>query len=133
MLNNSIMEFPSTANSNTKENQIAKGQIWIARLTGEGHIQSNIRPIIVYQNNMASKYSSIITIVPLSSKINKVLPTHVFLSKSLGLNMNSIALCEQIQTINKSQLIEFTGVTLSNEYMRKIFNGILIQLGEKIN
>ena len=46
-------------------------------------VQGGVRPVIVVSNNKANTYSSVITVVPLTSRIYKkrYLPTHVFISK----------------------------------------------------
>ena len=46
----------------------------------QGSIQGSMRPVVVVSNNMANKHSTVITVVPLSTKINKKrnLLTHVF-------------------------------------------------------
>ena len=44
-------------------------------------VQGGVRPVIVVSNNKANTYSSVITVVPLTSRIYKkrYLPTHVFM------------------------------------------------------
>lgn len=37
----------------------------------QGSIQGSMRPVVVVSNNMANKHSTVITVVPLSTKINK--------------------------------------------------------------
>jgi mRNA interferase MazF len=67
--------------------------------------------------------------VPLTAKNKRMLPTHVILNKSTGLNKESTALCEQIITIDKSQLQTNIGVKLNDYYMQQIENSLMIQLG----
>lgn len=68
---------------------------------------------MVVSNNRANRHSTVITILPLSTKINKKqnLPTHVFVSvyKSEGLEQHSIALCEQITALDQGRIIEKMG------------------------
>lgn len=79
----------------------------------QGSIQGSMRPVVVVSNNMANKHSTVITVVPLSTKINKKrnLPTHVFVSayKSEGLEQHSIALCEQVTALDYGRIIENMG------------------------
>ena len=67
----------------------------------QGSIQGSMRPVVVVSNNMANKHSTVITVVPLSTKINKKrnLPTHVFVSayKSEGLEQPLI-MAESLRT-----------------------------------
>ena len=37
----------------------------------QGSIQGSMRPVVVVSNNMANRHSTVITVVPLSAKINK--------------------------------------------------------------
>lgn len=79
----------------------------------QGSIQGSMRPVVVVSNNMANKHSTVITVVPLSTKINKKrnLPTHVFVSayKSEGLEQHSNALCEQVTALDYGRIIENMG------------------------
>lgn len=79
----------------------------------QGSVQGGTRPVIVISNNRANKYSTVITVVPLSSHISKKrnLPTHVFVSayRSTGLNVHSMALCEQVMSVDKVQIIGYIG------------------------
>ena len=64
-------------------------------------VQGGVRPVIVVSNNKANTYSSVITVVPLTSRIYKkrYLPTHVFISKydMTGIRKGSLALAEQVE------------------------------------
>lgn len=69
----------------------------------EGSIQGGLRPVVVISNNQANKFSPVVTVVPLSTKIKKKrnLPTHVFVpvNESNGLGVHSIALGEQVTSM----------------------------------
>ena len=131
MLAKTVTSFPS--NSAVNETELRKGQIWYAKLSGMGSVQNATRPVLVFQNDMASRHSPCVLILPISSKTNKrSLPTHVFLDKNVGLSVDSVVLCEQITTIDKTQLINFTGITLDKAKMMEVLKGIMIQLGVSI-
>ena len=53
--------------------KIRRGDILYVDMGGqyEGSMQGGMRPVIVVSNNMANKHSTVITVVPLSTKINK--------------------------------------------------------------
>ena len=93
------------------------------------HIQGGTRPVIIMSNNTANKYSPVVTIAPLTSQTRKrLLPTHVTLFAE-GLTTVSIVLCEQLTTIDKSQLIRRVG-TVSNPADRAALNRALaVQFG----
>ena len=93
------------------ENPVRKFDIWMVELpamTGS-HVQSGIRPVIVASNDMANKHSPIITVIPLTTNLAHVdIPPHTVLH-SRFLRCPSMALCEQIMTIDKSRLINRMG------------------------
>ena len=76
-------------------------------------VQGGVRPVIVVSNNKANTYSSVITVVPLTSRIYKkrYLPTHVFISKydMTGIRKGSLALAEQVMSISTKCIIEKCG------------------------
>lgn len=98
----------------------------------QGSIQGSMRPVVVVSNNMANKHSTVITVVPLSTKINKKrnLPTHVFVSayKSEGLEQHSIALCEQVTALDYSRIIENMG-KVDKDTLARITEAVQVQVG----
>lgn len=112
-----------------KENiKIKRGDVWVADLRGNiGSEQGEVRPVVVVQNNVGNRFSPTVTIVPLTSKLKTNLPTHVLIN-DLFLTSPSIALVEQIRTIDKSRLMKHLG-TLNTNIMNKIDKAIAIQMG----
>lgn len=95
--------------------------------------QKGCRPCIIVQNNTGNKFSSLITIIPLTSKIKRLMPTHVVLSLESGLLHESIALAEQLKSVSKRRLF-FNEVPIKvgqvPEYlMSKIDTALEKQLG----
>lgn len=95
--------------------------------------QCGIRPVVVVSNNKANAYSPVITVVPLTCKIHKkrFLPTHVYIpvTAGYGLSCRSLALAEQVEAIDKNQLLEKKGYIVSDDIMGKITKAIQIQIG----
>lgn len=95
--------------------------------------QSGIRPVVVVSNNKANQHSPVITVVPLTSKINKkrFLPTHVYVpfTAGQGLRCNSIVLAEQIDSVDKGRLLEKKGSITDEAVMDEITKAIQIQIG----
>ena len=93
--------------------EIKFGDIYLANLVGAGHEQRGVRAVIIAQNNMGNKHAPTVEIIPLSARVNKArhLPTHVFIKadKVNGLRVDSLALAEQTNTIDKSKLIHKIG------------------------
>lgn len=92
-------------------NRAFQGEIWIADLGNKsGSIQGGKRPVIVLQNDIGNKCSPTTIVVPITSQLKHMLPVHVCFGTQCGLKRTSIALMEQITTINQSQLINKIGV-----------------------
>lgn len=98
----------------------------------QGSIQGSMCPVVVVSNNKANKHSTVITVVPLSTKINKKknLPTHVFVSayKSIGLEQHSTALCEQVTALDYSMIIENMG-KVDKDTLDRITKAVQVQVG----
>ena len=79
----------------------------------ESNLQCGIRSALVVSNNRANENSPVITVIPLTARTYKKphFPTHVLIPKTFGTGLarNSMALAEQVSTIDKSCLMEKTG------------------------
>lgn len=87
-------------------------EIWQANLPciPGSHVQYGCRPVVVVSNDAANAHSPVVTVVPLTTRRNKHhLPTHVYLQNH-GLGCGSIALCEQILSVDKSCLARRLGM-----------------------
>ena len=96
-------------------------------------LQCGIRPVLVVSNDAANTYSPVVTVVPLTGQIRKKesLPTHVLIpcSKRHGLTKPSVALAEQVTSIDKSRLAELRGHIRDHGIMAKVTAAIQIQIG----
>ncbi len=109
---------------------IERGDIFIANLEPIiGKEQGGIRPVLIIQNNISNKYSPVIIVVAITSKIfTKEFPTNVFISKEdSGLDKDSTILLNQIKTIDKSRLIKRVG-SLDLFLMREVNTALRISL-----
>ncbi len=108
-----------------------RGEIYFADL-GENHVgsvQRGIRPVIILQNDIGNREGPTLIVIPLSTQLKKMwLPVHVRIPKMLGLDEVSMALCEQITTIDKGQILSFVG-TLGNGTFTSVMTASLISLG----
>jgi len=106
-----------------------RGDIFWAKLgeETEGSLQTGARPVLIVSNDKANEFSSVITIIPITSKMKKKLPTHVLI-KECGLEKPSIALAEQITSINKERLERKIGSIQQTVYVRLVKKAIEIQL-----
>lgn len=96
-------------------------------------VQCGIRPALVVSNNRANASSPVITVIPLTARTYKrrSIPTHVLVPKSSGsgLSKNSMALAEQVCTIDKSSLMEKKGSVANVQVMAAVTRALQIQIG----
>lgn len=117
-----------TKNKGGVKKIMKRGEIWFANLpVVGGSIQYGERPVVVVSNNVCNRFSSVITVVPLTSVHKKKnQPTHIHLErKELK---ESIVICEQIITISK-KMIDRKICSIDNVDMERIEKGIKIQMG----
>lgn len=97
------------------------------------HIQAGIRPAIVYSNDICNCHSPVITVIPLTSKNKKMLPTHLHLNKlaakMCGLSKESTILAECITSISKENMVKKVGRISNDAIMSGIDRIVDIQLG----
>lgn len=87
------------------EEKITRGQVCFALLDPVlGCEQGGRRPVVVVSNNMGNRHGSTVIVVPVTTGAKTQLPTHVALGGCCGLQERSIALCEQVRTIDKRRL-----------------------------
>lgn len=114
--------------------KISRGDILYADLgvQYQGSMQGGIRPVVVVSNNRANRYSTVITVVPLSTRISKKrnLPTHVFVSayRTEGLAQHSIALCEQVTALDYGRIVDHVG-RVAAETLARITDAVQVQVG----
>ena len=110
---------------------IKQHEIWLGNIPASDgdHVQHGFRPLLVVSNDTANTHSPVVTVVPLTSQMNKHrLPTHVLLREQ-GLYKNSIALCEQIITLGKSHLVRRIGFVYKSFDRIAIRHALAVQLG----
>lgn len=119
---------------------VKRGYIIMANMeaVSKGSIQKFKRPYVVISNNMANKHSPVITAVAMTSKVwkKKHLPTHCLIKEEDISKIaedfqarDSIALCEQIVSIDMSQIEEVVGRISNKKVMRQLDECIKNQVG----
>ena len=86
--------------------------IWVdlPKVEGAPHLQSGRHPAVVLSSNSNNKSNSNLTVIPISSKVNKArhLPTHLYLNlelaKTLGLYKPSVLAAENTMPVDKSMI-----------------------------
>lgn len=93
--------------------------------------QSGLRPALIVSNNRANDHSPVITVVPMTAQIHKKrsLPTHVLIPCGFGLSKNSLALAEQVETIDKKKLREKKGSITDSRIMEQVTYALQVQIG----
>ena len=110
-------------------NSLKRFEIWFAELPSitDSHVQQGVRPVLVVSNNKANTYSSVVTVVPFTTKDKPKLPTHVPLLGH-GLPRSSTALCEQILSVDKARLTHRVGYVASPPVQSAIHRALAVQL-----
>lgn len=84
-----------------------RGDVYMACLDPViGSEQGGTRPVVIMQNNTGNLHAPTVIAVPITSSSAKpALPTHALLAAGEGgLWRDSIALCEQVRTLEKARL-----------------------------
>lgn len=96
-------------------------------------IQAGVRPVVIVSNNRCNNHSQVISVVPLTSKVEgkKKLPTHVLLkvNEHKGLKKDSLALCEQVTLLPVTDIINSHYGQVTESSMSEITKALQIQLG----
>lgn len=110
--------------------KIRRGEIYWADLNPEkGSEISKIRPVLVVSNDIGNKLSSTITILPITSKTEKIYPYEILLKEKEGnLKSESKVKANQIRTIDKVRIKRKIGRLIQIK-MEEINAAILIHLG----
>jgi mRNA interferase MazF len=111
-------------------NSILRGDLYYADLNPVvGSEQGGVRPVLIIQNDVGNRHSPTVIIAAITSKSGKaILPTHCPLSEETGLDRDSVALLEQIRTIDKQRLKEYVGV-LGQDDMQEVDRALTISVG----
>lgn len=109
--------------------EIRRGDIFYADLNPvRGSEQGGLRPVLIVQNNIGNRHSPTVIIAPITSKLKKnSLPTHVGLPLDIGLPAKSMALLEQVRTIDKSRLGSYI-VSLDDDLMDYVDDALGVSL-----
>ena len=114
--------------------KVARGEIWLANLDPtKGSEQAGTRPIIIFQENIISKFTSTIITIPLTSNLRRAaLPTCLLISSGQGgLSQDSVALCHQLRVLDKTRLIKRLG-QLDSDVIVDLESIVLFTLGYKV-
>jgi mRNA interferase MazF len=111
-----------------------RGEIYLVALDPTvGHEIKKTRPAAVIQNDITNEYLGTTIVAPITSTVRLPLsPTHVLITEGApsGLDVISVALLEQIRTVDRKRLIKQIG-RLDPNKISEIDETIVITLGLK--
>jgi len=107
-----------------------RGEIWLSSLDpAVGREIKKTRPVIIVSNDRNNEFYETITIVPLTSNVQKIYPFETYLSiAETNLPKESKAKCDQVRTIDKKRIIKFL-TAISEDKMKEVEKALLIHLG----
>jgi mRNA interferase MazF len=107
------MASPQPRGAQSKAFHPRPGEIYLVALDPTvGHEIKKTRPALVIQNDVSNQYSGTTIVVPITSTLRLPLsPTHVVILKGApsGLNLTSVALCEQMRVTDRIRLVKQIG------------------------
>lgn len=108
------------------DNQIKRGEIYYVYADEyTGSECGGGRPAVVVSNDTGNLYAPIIEVVYLTTQDKKPMPTHVEIQSA---PRPSIALCEQIHTVDKARVSGYAGQLTADE-LCGIDNALRVSLG----
>lgn len=118
--------------------QVRQWEVWYAWLGSHPYssVQDSERPVLVMSNDQNNRYSNTVTVIPFTTKLKKLeLPAHVLVGRIEGWekSKDSLALTEQMTTIDKRRLLTKLGEITSSETREKVIQAVMIQLGIERN
>lgn len=110
---------------------VKRGEIWLADLNPtRGSEQAGIRPVLIFQNDMVSKFTTTVLAIPVTGNLRRAsLPSCVQIAKGEGGLVNdSVVLCHQLRVLDKIRLERKLG-TVSQETLSAIESRVLFTMG----
>ena len=109
-----------------------RGDIVLADLRhARGSEQGGVRPAVVIQNNDGNRRSNTTIVIPITRQDKcRNIPTHVPLGNVPFLDVRSIAIAEQITTVDKDYIYGIMG-SLDDALMYKIEHAVRVSIGRK--
>jgi mRNA interferase MazF len=110
---------------------VKRGEIWLADLNPiRGSEQAGTRPVLIFQNDLISKYTTTVLAVPLTTNLRRAsLPSCVRILKSEGgLTSDSVALCHQLRVLDRTRLLKKIG-TVSGQTITVIETCVMFTIG----
>ncbi|MBW4421310.1 MAG: type II toxin-antitoxin system PemK/MazF family toxin [Myxacorys californica WJT36-NPBG1] len=114
--------------------QLKRGEVWLANLNPtQGSEQAGTRPVIIFQNDLVSQFSTTTITIPLTTNLRRAaLPICLLIQQGDGgLNQDSVALCFQLRVLDKTRLSKKLG-QLRAETLTQLEEVVLLTLGYEL-
>ncbi|MGL5874365.1 MAG: type II toxin-antitoxin system PemK/MazF family toxin [Xenococcaceae cyanobacterium] len=110
---------------------LKRGDVWLANLNPtQGSEQAGIRPVIIFQNDLVSQFSTTTITIPITTNQRRAtLPICLFIKQGDGgLVQDSVALCFQMRVLDKTRLMRKLG-QLHPDTIARLEEVVLLTLG----
>jgi len=110
---------------------VKRGEIWLADLNPtRGSEQAGTRPVIVFQNNVISRFTTTVLAIPLTTNLRRAsLPSCAQISQGEGgLASDSVALCHQLRVLDRTRLVKKLGA-ISQQTISVIESRMIFTMG----
>lgn len=107
-----------------------RGEIWLVSLEPVvGHEIGKTRPALVISNDRNNQFADTVTVLPLTSKTEKIYPFETFLTKEeTRLPKDSKVKSNQIRTIDKKRSVKLLS-RIPEARLKEVERALLIHLG----
>ncbi len=110
---------------------VQRGDVWLANLNPiRGSEQAGIRPVLVFQNDAISRFTTTVLAIPLTTNLRRAaLPSCVRVAPGEGgLESESVLLCHQLRVLDKTRLQRKPG-TVGPETIAAVERCVLFTMG----
>lgn len=109
--------------------RIRRGDVLLAALDPVGGREiAKTRPVLVVSNDLNNQHSGTLTVLPVTSSLNKIYPFEVFLPRGLAnLPKDSKIKADQIRTLDRTRLVKLIG-SLDAATMAAVDNAMRLHL-----
>ena len=108
-----------------------RGEIYFATLDPvRGSEIRKTRPVVIVSNNAANRVAAVVTVVPLTSNVERVYPFEVILPATrTGLGKDSTAMAQQVRTVDRSRLAAKASGLVQAPDLLKLDQALRLHLG----
>lgn len=112
---------------------VKRGEVYFADLDqAVGSEQGGFRPVVIIQNDVGNTFSTTTIAALTTNTRHSRMPTHVCINGATEPLRDSVAMLEQLRTIDKSRLKGYVG-RLSEMTMKKIDSALSISVGANLH